>query len=127
LIGTRSFCVIRAHPLAQQEQKGGKELMQTLAHVKLLLLDVLESAFQAGDVCATQQLGVNMSNAVKRDGVVIIQNQNVEVYARIMPLMVKALKACDALESPESHPPTVTIEPEHRQLPPPADDVDPDR
>jgi hypothetical protein len=100
--------------------------MQTLAHVKLLLLDVLESAFQAGDVHATQQLGVNMSNAVKRDGVVIIQNQNVEVYARIMPLMVKALKACDALEAHGSQQPTVTIEPEHRQLPPPADDVDTD-
>jgi hypothetical protein len=34
-------------------------------------------------VHATQQMGVNMSNAVKREGVVIIQNQNIEVYARI--------------------------------------------
>ncbi len=60
--------------------------MNTIAQVKLLLMDVLESAFQTGDVHATQQLGVNMTQAVKRDGVVIIQNQNVEVYARIMPL-----------------------------------------
>jgi hypothetical protein len=41
-------------------------------------------------VHATQQMGVNMSNAVKREGVVIIQNQNVEVYARIpQHLLVK--------------------------------------
>jgi hypothetical protein len=50
---------------------------------------MLESAFQNGDVHATQQMGVNMSNAVKREGVVIIQNQNVEVLARIIPSMVR--------------------------------------
>jgi hypothetical protein len=100
--------------------------MQALAQVKMLLLDVLESAFQAGDVHATQQLGVNMTQAVKRDGVVIIQNQNVEVYTRIMPLMVKALKACDAMESPGCNQPTVQIEPQRQLLPPPADDADTD-
>jgi hypothetical protein len=46
--------------------------------------------FQNGDVHATQQMGVNMSNAVKREGGVIIQNQNIEVYARIpQHLLVK--------------------------------------
>jgi len=73
--------------------------MQMIAELKTLLLEILESAFQNGDVHAIQQMGVNMSNAVKREGVVIIQNQNVEVYARIMPLMVKTLKLCDAMES----------------------------
>jgi hypothetical protein len=100
--------------------------MNTIAQVKLLLMDVLESAFQTGDVHATQQLGVNMTQAVKRDGVVIIQNQNVEVYARIMPLVVKALKTCDSLEAQRCDEPALQIEPQCRQLPPPADDVDSD-
>ncbi len=77
--------------------------MQTIADVKMLILDCMESAFAAGEVTASQQLGVNMSNAFKRDGVTIIQNQNVEVYARIMPTMVKALRVCDALESDSYH------------------------
>ena len=54
-----------------------------IAELKTLLLEILESAFQNGDVHATQQMGVNMTNAVKREGVVIIQNQNIEVHARI--------------------------------------------
>jgi len=66
--------------------------------MKAILLEILEMAFQPADITATQQMGVNMSNAVKRDGVVIIQNQNVEVYARIMPSMVKALRLCDSFE-----------------------------
>ena len=66
--------------------------------MKAILLEILEMAFQPADVTATQQMGVNMSNAVKRDGVVIIQNQNVEVYARIMPAMVRALRLCDSFE-----------------------------
>jgi hypothetical protein len=105
--------------------------MQTIADVKTLLFDVLESAFETGEVRATQQLGVNMSNAVKRDGVTIIQNQNVEVYARILPLMVKALKVCDALESRWYGQPTVHPEiEEDRLLPAPEaaaeTDADPD-
>lgn len=66
--------------------------------MKAILLSILEAAFQPADVTATQQMGVNMSNAVKREGVVIIQNQNVEVYARIMPAMVRALRLCDSFE-----------------------------
>ena len=66
--------------------------------MKAILLEILELAFQPADVTATQQMGVNMSNAVKRDGVVIIQHQNVEVYARIMPSMVRALRLCDSFE-----------------------------
>ena len=66
--------------------------------MKAILLEILEQAFQPADVTATQQMGVNMTNAVKRDGVVIIQNQNVEVYARIMPAMVRALRLCDSFE-----------------------------
>jgi hypothetical protein len=94
--------------------------MQSITEVKMLLMDVLESAFQSGDVTATQQLGVNMSNAVKRDGVVIIQNQNVEVYARIMPTMVKALRMCDALETKAHRAPVIQYEPAPAQLPAPA-------
>jgi hypothetical protein len=100
--------------------------MQTISEIKMLLLEILESAFQNGDVHATQQMGVNMSNAVKREGVVIIQNQNVEVYSRIMPLMVKTLKLCDAVESGWRSQAAIGLEPQQKQLPPPADDDDTD-
>jgi hypothetical protein len=66
-----------------------------ISELKQLLFSILESAYQTPDVSATQQMGVNMSNAVKKEGVVIIQNQNVEVYARIVPAVVKAIKMCD--------------------------------
>ena len=101
--------------------------MQMIAELKMLLLEILESAFQNGDVHATQQMGVNMSNAVKREGVVIIQNQNVEVLARIMPSMVKTLKLCDAMESSWRSQAAIELEPQQKQLPPPGnyDDTDP--
>ena len=72
--------------------------MQPQNEMKSILLEILEMAFQTPDINATQQLGVQLSNTVKRDGVVIIQNQNVEVYAKIMPSMVKALRLCDSFE-----------------------------
>jgi hypothetical protein len=100
--------------------------MQAIADLKALLLEILESAFQNGDVHATQQMGVNMSNAVKREGVVIIQNQNVEVLARIMPTMVKTLKLCDAMESSWRSHAAIELEPEQKQLPPPVNDDDTD-
>jgi hypothetical protein len=43
-------------------------MMQTIPEIKMLLLEILESAFQNGDVHATQQLGVNMPKAAKRGG-----------------------------------------------------------
>jgi hypothetical protein len=98
--------------------------MQLVAELKTALLEILVSAFQSGDVHATQQMGINMTNSVKREGVVIIQNQNVEVYARIMPLMVKALKLCDVLESSWRDQAVVELEAQQNQLPPPADDDD---
>jgi len=100
--------------------------MQMIAELKMLLLEMLESAFQNADVHATQQMGVSMSNAVKREGVVIIQNQNVEVLARIMPSMVKTLKLCDAMESSWRSQVEVTVAPQHPQLPPPGDEGDTD-
>ena len=72
--------------------------MQPQNEMKSILLEILEMAFQAPDINATQQLGVQLSNTIKRNGVVIIQNQNVEVYAKIMPSMVKALRLCDSFE-----------------------------
>jgi hypothetical protein len=100
--------------------------MQPITEIKTLLLEILESAFQSGEVNATQQMGVNMTNAVKREGVVIIQNQNVEVYSRIMPLMVKTLKLCDAAESSWRRQEAIEIEPQPRQLPPPVENPDAD-
>jgi len=92
-------------------------MMQTVTDLKMLLLEILESAFQGGDVHATQQMGVNVSSAMKREGMVIIQNQNVEVYARIMPSMVKALKLCDAMESSSRSQIEITLDSPPKQLP----------
>jgi hypothetical protein len=101
--------------------------MHTLAELKVILLEILESAFQGGEVQATQQMGVSLSNAVRREGVVIVQNQNVEVYARIMPSMVKALKLCDAMESSWRNQIGIRIDPQPQPLPAPTadDDADP--
>ena len=74
-----------------------------IADLKQLLFSILESAYQTPDISATQQMGVNMSNAVKKDGVVIIQNQNVEVYAKVIPAVVKALKMCDLVQQEKTH------------------------
>jgi len=65
-----------------------------------ILLSILSACYSTPDVAATQQLGVQLSNAVKRDGVVIIQNQSVEVYSRIIPPLVDALRLCDKLSFP---------------------------
>jgi hypothetical protein len=85
--------------------------MEAANEMKAILLEILEQAFQPADVTATQQMGVQMSNSVREKGVVIIQNQNVEVYARIMPSMVRALRLCDSFE------PAVAIayEPDNKQ------------
>ena len=71
-----------------------------IAALKSTLFDVLEAGVQQdSEITATQQLGVQMTNAVKRNGITIIQNQNVQVMNRMMPLMVKALKYCERIES----------------------------
>jgi hypothetical protein len=40
-------------------------------------------------------MGVSLSNSLKREGVVIIQNQNVKVLSHIVPLITKGLRLCD--------------------------------
>jgi hypothetical protein len=50
----------------------------------------------------------------------------VEVYSRIMPLMVKSLKLCDAVESSWRSQAAIELGPQQRQLPPPIDDDDTD-
>jgi len=74
-----------------------------ITDLKQLLFSILESAYETPDITATQQMGVQMSNSVKEKGVVIIQNQNVEVYARIVPAVVKAIKMCDMIQQEQTH------------------------
>lgn len=100
--------------------------MQPIADLKMLLLEILESVFHSGEVHATQQMGVNVSSAMKREGMVIIQNQNVEVYARIMPSMIKALKLCDAMASSGRRQIEAGTNPRPKQLPAPAVEHDTD-
>lgn len=66
--------------------------------LKTILFELLENTIAPTplDIAATQQLGVNLSNGIKRDGVVIVQNQNVEIYSRVVPSVIKALKLCDS-------------------------------
>jgi hypothetical protein len=101
--------------------------MQAIADFKTLVLEMLEGVFQSEEVQATQQLGVNISNTVKREGVVIIQNQNVEIYARIMPALVKMLRLCDAVELNWPSQAVMEVEPQQKSLPSPVfdDDTDP--
>jgi hypothetical protein len=68
---------------------------KTIQDLKVVLFSIMEDAFLPSDINATQQMGIQLSNAVKREGVLIIQNQNVEVYARIIPRVVKAIRLCD--------------------------------
>lgn len=97
--------------------------MQTASDLKLVLLQILEDIFQDNsNIQATQQMGINLSNAVKKDGIVIIQNQNVEIFSKMMPLMVKALKICDLIDTPKINQ-VIEIQ---KVLPPPIkEDVDP--
>jgi len=81
-----------------------------ITDLKQLLFSILESAYKAPDITATQQMGVQMSNSVKEKGVVIIQTQNVEVYARIVPAVVKAIKMCDMIQQEQTH--LVSYQPE---------------
>ena len=76
--------------------------------MKELLLEILENVFKAPDITATQQMGVSLSNSLKREGVVIIQNQNVEVLSHIVPLITKGLRLCDPVVQ-ITYPPTEII------------------
>jgi hypothetical protein len=97
-----------------------------LNDLKALLFTILEGAYVAPDVNAVQQMGVNMSNSVKREGVVIIQNQNVEVFARLIPQLVQALRLCDTMAQAQPQhvidiEPIERIELGHRQIEAPTD------
>jgi hypothetical protein len=86
--------------------------MDAITGLKSLLLDLMGSVFENnGDITATQQMGVQLSNGIKKDGVVIIQNQNFEIYGRIVPKLVEAIRRCDALQNSWDHDSTPEIEP----------------
>ena len=87
--------------------------MNEVSQMKDLLLEILTDAYQVPDIQATQNMGVSMTNSMKREGVTIIQNQSVEVLARIMSPLVRAIKPCDVLSLKQE---TVVLP----SLPPPA-------
>ena len=81
-----------------EETGGVHEVMQPAYEMRELLLCMLETLCQVPDISAQQNMGVSMTNAVKKDGgVVIIQNQNVEVFSRVVPSLTKAIRLCDQL------------------------------
>ena len=82
--------------------------MQMIADMKELIMEIISTTVQEPtNIQATQQMGVSLSNAVKREGVVIIQNQNVEVISRIVPSLVNMLRMCDSLEKQLHHEPVM--------------------
>jgi hypothetical protein len=50
------------------------------------------------DVTANQSMGVNLTSAVKKDGVNIIQLQNVKAIGKITTHVIEALRKLDAIE-----------------------------
>jgi len=84
--------------------------------IRDIMLELLEMMFQAPDVTATQQMGVQMSNAVREKGVVIIQNQNVEVMARIGPPVLKVLRLCEELAERRLEPVVLELPQQQLQL-----------
>lgn len=86
--------------------------MSAVVELKNTILEMMESAFQNSDINPTQQMGVSMSNTIREKGVVIIQNQSIEVYSRIFLKMVRVLKLCDSIETPrlELLPPLIAEE-----------------
>lgn len=79
----------------------GSPNMETAAQdLKELLLCCLEGAVTSPDITAQQQMGVSISSAAKREGgVVIFQNQSVEIFAKVVPNLTKAIRICDQLIS----------------------------
>ena len=84
--------------------------------IRNIMLEILEMMFQAPDVTATQQMGVQMSNAMREKGVVIIQNQNVEVMARIGPPVLKVIRMLEEIADKRLEPVTVEISQQQLQL-----------
>lgn len=82
--------------------------------IRNIMLEILEMMFQAPDVTATQQMGVQMSNAVREKGVVIIQNQNVEVMARIGPPVLKVIRMLEEIADKRLEP--ITVDPPVRLM-----------
>jgi hypothetical protein len=90
---------------------------ETITDIKTELFSALEAAYQSsGEITATQQLGVSVSNAMKREGIVVIQNQNVEVLSRMVPHIVRALKSCDKLELPQTIEVPLLAAPEEKEV-----------
>ena len=74
--------------------------IQKLSPIKQLLYDLLSANNQADEtsIAANQQLGVSMTNAVKKDGVNIIQLQNV-ISHKVITSAVEALKLLDQIQN----------------------------
>lgn len=70
-----------------------------LVELRKKLYDILTADQEQEDrqINATQQMGVNLSNAIKKDGVTIIQMQNV-VSKTVIKHVTEALKMLDSME-----------------------------
>jgi hypothetical protein len=92
----------------------GGNTAQSLSAIKEILFDLLsDSVKDTSNVTAQQNLGVQLSNAVKKEGVVIIQNQNVEVLNVIIPKVIQALRIIDSVNQlPDCGPVVIEHEPE---------------
>lgn len=75
--------------------------MNNLTDLKEILYTMLETIGEQSDgqtdIKAFQNMGVELSNAVQKNGVNIVQVQSV-VNIKLVPQITKALRLCDALE-----------------------------
>lgn len=71
----------------------------TVRDLKPIIYEIIKAATCSNDnaISATQNLGVNISNSMKKDGVNIIQLQNVNGES-IIPRLIDALQLIDKLE-----------------------------
>lgn len=66
------------------------------------------------DVAANQSMGVNLTSAVKKDGVNIIQLQNVKAIGKITTHVVEALRELDVIEIEAQPPVLIEHQPEYK-------------
>ena len=83
--------------------------------LKFVLYGILEAlAVEAdtaqNDVKAFQNMDVGVSNAAKKDGVSIVQIQQVNVNLKLIPQVINALKLVDIIAKPERS--TLTYSPQ---------------
>jgi hypothetical protein len=80
---------------------GENEMTKSLMDLKAVLYDMLTAVTQNGENAnpakVTQQLGIQMSKAVQKDGINVIQLQNIHLNT-VIPHLIEGMKLIDELQ-----------------------------